>query len=185
MSAFTTSQDALNRYRSAGQNWRNLRADFESKQQRFDSLIGSEEKPADYGEQLDNLREWHEVLIWQINCAARETIYAQRRVMDTCVNEALTAFMTAHGSELTNALAPYLNGYPGLEAAMRVLRVAVARQAKTSKPEVGASWQPLLDETGLTPDTTMQKDCSYSYTAAKHLRYRFRLNCLNAQQGAN
>lgn len=184
MRNLTTPQNALNQCRSAGENWRALRVSREDRQQQVDALKADDDKPADYGERMDNLREWLDVLEWQINCAAREGIMTQRRVMDACVNEALTAFMAAHGSELTSALAPYLNGSAGLNAAMQVLRLAIVRQAENSQPVAGQSYQAILDETGLFPDEEMRKDCFTGYTPARHFRYQFRLKKLNAQQGA-
>ena len=58
----STPQDALNQYRRAGESWRTLRADRENKQQQLETLLGSEVKPTDYGQQADNLREWQDVL---------------------------------------------------------------------------------------------------------------------------
>ncbi|MBB7231070.1 hypothetical protein HEN31_024535 [Escherichia coli] len=113
-----TPQDALSQYRSAGESWRILRADRENKQQQLETLFSSEGKPTDYAEQADNLREWQDVLTWQIICAAGDVLQAHRYVTDACVSEALTAFMDAHGAALTGALAPYLNGPAGLETAM-------------------------------------------------------------------
>lgn len=156
----STPQDALNQYRRAGESWRTLRADRENKQQQLETLLGSEVKPTDYGQQADNLREWQDVLTWQINCAAGDALQAHRYVADACVNEALTAFMDAHGAALTGALAPYLNGPAGLGAAMRTLRAAVVREAEISAPVVAEEYQAILNETGLYPDSAVHDDAA-------------------------
>lgn len=178
----TPPQDALNQYRSAGESWRTLRADRENKQQQLETLLGSEVKPTDYGQQADSLREWQDVLTWQINCAAGDVLQAHRYVADACVNEALTAFMEAHGAALTGALAPYLNGPAGLETAMRTLRAAIVRQAEISAPVVAEEYQAILNETGLHPDSAVRDDATAIRTPARDADYRFRLKKLNAQQ---
>lgn len=182
MSSPDTPQDALNQYRRAGESWRTLRADRENKQQQLEALLKSEVKPADYGQQADSLREWQDVLTWQINCAAGDVLQAHRYVTDTCVSEALTAFMDAHGAALTGALAPYLNGPVGLETAMRTLRAAVVRDAEISAPVVAEEYQAILNETGLYPDSAVRDDAAAIRTPARDISYRFRLEKLNAQQ---
>lgn len=179
----TTPQDALSQYRSAGESWRTLRADRENKQQQLETLFSSEDKPTDYGHQADSLREWQDVLTWQINCAAGDVLQAHRYVTDACVSEALSVFMEAHGAALTGALAPYLNGPAGLETAMRTLRVAVVREAEISAPVVAEEYQAILNETGLYPDSAVHDDAATIRTPARDVSYRFRLEKLNAQQG--
>lgn len=178
----TIPQDALSQYRSANESWRTLRADRENRQQQLDALLRSEGKPTDYGQQAANLREWQDVLTWQINCAAGNVLQAHRHVADACVNEALTAFMDAHGAALTGALAPYLNGPAGLETAMRTLRAAVVREAEVSAPVVAEEYQAILNETGLYPDSAVRDDAAAIRTPARDAGYRFRLKKLNAQQ---
>ncbi|YCI28783.1 phage polarity suppression protein [Erwinia sp. PK3-005] len=177
-----TPQDALSQYRRAGESWRTLRADRENKQQQLETLFSSEDKPTDYGQQADNLREWQDVLTWQIICAGGDVLQAHRHVTDACVNEALIAFMDAHGAALTGALAPYLNGPAGLETAMRTLRAAVIREAEISAPVVAEEYQAILNETGLYPDSAVRDDAAAIRTPARDAGYRFRLEKLNAQQ---
>lgn len=164
--------EALNQYLAAAQEWQALRNSREAAKQQLAALLTSGVKPANYAGQLDAVRERLEVLEWQINCAAREDVYAQGMVLGACVEDGLNAFMAENGSALTTALAPFLNGRGGLEVAARVLRTALARQAEAGTPGPG-----------LFPDATMSEDCQQGYTTAQHFRFQRRFSKLDASQG--
>lgn len=181
----TEPQEALNQYLSAAQDWQTLRSRREGEGQQLAALLASDEREraADFGWQLDTVRERLAVLEWQINCAAREGVYAQGMVLTACVEEGLNAFMTENGTALTTALAPFLNGRGGLEVAARVLRTALARQAEGSRPEPAEAYREIIAGSGLVLDRNMTEDCQQSYTTAQHFRFRQRLAKLDATQG--
>lgn len=119
------------------------------------------------------------VLEWQINCAARDGLYAHQIVLESCVTSATENFMSEHGDALTDALAPFLCAPYGLEAAMKILRTAVARQTEMRTPVISAAYKSIIDETGLTVDASMRADASASFTPAQHKVFLARLNRLN------
>ncbi|MEN4518402.1 phage polarity suppression protein [Pantoea agglomerans] len=176
-------QEALNQYLTAAQEWRALRTSREAAKDQLAALLTSEVKPADYAGQLDAVRERLEVLEWQINCAAREGVYAQGMVLGACVEDGLNAFMAENGSALTTALAPFLNGRGGLEVAAKVLRTALARQAEAGTPEPAEAYRDIIAASGLFPDATMSEDCQQGYTTAQHFRFQRRLAKLVASKG--
>ena len=181
----TEPQEALKQYLSAAKEWQTLRKNREDARQQLTALLASDERerPADFARQIDTVRERLVVLEWQINCAAREAVYTQGMVLNACVGEGLNAFMAANGTALTSALAPFLIGRGGLDAAARVLRTALARQAEASRPEPAEAYRDIIAVSGLIPDRTMAEDCQQSYTTAQHFRFRQRLLKLNAMQG--
>lgn len=179
----TEPQEALNQYLSAAQGWQTLCKKREDARQQLTALLSSDERPVDFAGQLGTVRERLEVLEWQINCAAREGVYAQGMVLDACVEEGLNAFMAANGTALTTALAPLLNGWDGLDVAARVLRTAIARQAEANRPEPAEAYRKIIAGSGLVPDRNMAEDCQQSYTAAQHFHFRQRLAKLDATQG--
>ena len=125
MNAGTITQEALNDYRSAIKSWLTLRNTQSTYQLRLAALLNTEEKPAAYASQLEELRERLAVLEWQINCAARDGLYAHQIVLESCVTSATENFMSEHGDALTDALAPFLCAPYGLEAAMKILRTHI------------------------------------------------------------
>ncbi|ELA5572131.1 phage polarity suppression protein, partial [Salmonella enterica subsp. enterica] len=133
--------------------------------------------------QLEDLRERLAVLEWQINCAARDGLYAHQIVLESCVTSATENFMSEHGDALTDALAPFLCAPYGLEAAMKILRTAVARQTEVRTPVISAAYKSIIDETGLTVDASMCADASASFTPAQHKVFLARLNRLNEKGG--
>lgn len=178
--------EALNQYLAAAQEWQALRNSCEAAKQQLAALLTSGVKPANYAGQLDAVREWLEVLEvleWQINCAAREGVYAQGMVLGACVEDGLNAFMAENGSALTTALAPFLNGRGGLEVAARVLRTALARQAEAGIPGPAEAYRDIIAGPGLFPDAAMSEDCQQGYTTAQHFRFQRRLSKLDASQG--
>lgn len=176
-------QEALNQYLTAAQEWRVLRTSREAAKDQLAALLTSEVKPDDYAGQLDAVRERLEVLEWQINCAAREGVYAQGMVLGACVEDGLNAFMAENGSALIAALDPFLNGRGGLDVAARVLRTVLARQAEASTPEPAGAYRDIIAGAGLLPDATMSEDCQQGYTAAQHFRFQRRLAKLGISQG--
>ncbi len=91
--------------------------------------------------------------------------------------------MSEHGDALTDALAPFLCAPYGLEAAMKILRTAVARQTEVRTPVISAAYKSIIDETGLTVDASMCADASASFTPAQHKVFLARLNRLNEKGG--
>lgn len=182
MTIATTPVQALEQFRAARSQWQLHLASRSEAQKELSELLAAGEEAA-ISERVSQLREHLEVLEWQINCAAREGVYAQRIVLEACTEDALNTFMAVSGAALTSALAPFLNGPGGLEVAARILRSAVAHQAQAARPEVGETYQAVLSETGLTPEENILSDCQQGYTPARHQRYQQRLNRLNAQPG--
>ncbi len=176
-------QEALNQYLTAVQVWQTLRSSREVASQQLSALLESGEKPADYAIQLDKVREKLAVLEWQINCAARESVYTQGMVLDACVEDGLNAFMAENGTALTMALAPLLNRRGGLEVAARVLRTALARQAEANRPQPAEAYREIIAGSGLFPDGAMAEDCQQGYTTAQHFRFQRRLSKLDTTQG--
>ncbi len=183
MTIATTPSQALEQYRAAYNQWQRLLTSRSEAQKELAALLTVSEEPADIRERVSHLRERLEVLEWQINCAAREGVYAQSIVLEACTGDALNAFMAAQGSALTSALAPFLNGPGGLEVAARQLRSAVAREVQRARPEVDAAYHDALTEAGHSPEANMLRDCQCSYTPAQHLRFAQRQNRL-PQEGA-
>lgn len=183
MTVATTPAQALEQFRAARSQWQAHLSKRQEAVTALDILLAAGEKTADYSERVPQLRERIAVLDWQINCAAREGVYAQRIVLEACTEDALSGFMSEHGPALTSALAPFLNGPGGLEVAARLLRSAVAREVQRARPAVAAAYQDTLAETGLAPEAGMLGDCQGSYTPAQHLRFTQRLNQL-PQEGA-
>lgn len=149
MNPAISPQEALQHYREASQSWLSLRNEQSTAQLRLQALLLSADKPANYAWQVETLREKLEVLEWQISCAANDSLYAQRSVVDACVDNALSDFMANSGKALTSALAPYLNGPFGLDVAARTLRSALAHHAELNPPELVESCRDILDESGL------------------------------------
>ena len=172
MTVATTPAQALNQFRAARSQWQAHTTARQDAETALNILLTASDKPADYSEQLPLLRERIAVLDWQVNCAAREGVYAQRIVLEACTEDALSAFMNEHGPALTSALAPFLNGPGGLDIAARLMRSAIAREMQRARPEVVAAYQDALAETGLTPEAP-----------AQYLRFEQRLNRL-LQEGA-
>ena len=183
MNAGSITQEALNDYRSAIKSWLTLRNTQSTYQLRLAALLDTEEKLAAYASQLEDLRERLAVLEWQINCAARDGLYAHQSVLESCVTSATENFMSEHGDALTDALAPFLCAPYGLEAAMKILRTAVARQTEVRTPVIPAAYKSIIDETGLTVDASMYADASTSFTPAQHKVFLARLNRLNEKGG--
>lgn len=183
MTVATTPAQAIDQFRAARSQWQAYLSERQEVEAALNTLFTAGEKTADYSERVPRLRERIAVLNWQINCAARESVYAQRIVLEACTEEALSDFMSEHGPALTSALAPFLNGPGGLEVAARLLRSAVAREVQRASPEVATSYQATLAETGLAPEADMLRDCQGSYTPAQHLRFAQRQNRL-PQEGA-
>lgn len=183
MTVANTPAQALEQFRAARSQWQLRLAERQEAETALDTLLTAGEKTADYSERVPQLRERIAVLDWQINCAAREGVYAQRIVLEACTEDALSGFMSEHGPALTSVLAPFLNGPGGLEVAARLLRSAVAREVQRARPTVAAAYQDALTETGLAPEADMLRDCQGSYTPAQHLRFTQRLNQL-PQEGA-
>ncbi|PVZ78517.1 phage polarity suppression protein [Serratia sp. S1B] len=175
MNNMPSPQEALHDYRVASQNWLTLRSAQSSAQFDLAVLMTSDETKAHYGSQLTNIRERLPVLEWQISCAARDSLYAHRWVVDACVNDAITTLMQAHGQTLVDALAPYLAGPYGLEAAMNVLRAAIVHQAEIQRPVIQERYRTILEETGLMADGSMRADATVNYTPAKHKVFQDRL----------
>ena len=179
MNTGTITKEALNDYRAAIKSWLTLRNVQSTSQLRLAALLDTEEKPAAYASQLEDLREHLVLLEWQINCAARDGLYAHQIVLESCVTSAPENFMSEHGDALTDALAPFLCAPYGLEAAMKILRTAVARQTEVRTPVISAAYKSIIDETGLTVDASMRADASASFTPAQHKVFLARLNRLN------
>ncbi|EFM9643767.1 phage polarity suppression protein [Escherichia coli] len=179
MTARGTPDQALTSFRNARILWAGHSESRKAVEQQITSLLAATEKPADYARQLELLRERLDVLKWQINCAARECIYAQHLLMEACTEAALSNFMQANGAALTSALAPFLKGRGGVDVASRILRSALVRQLAITPPEIAGDYRELLDESGLMPDPGMIRDCQGSYTPAQHLRFQQRLNDIN------
>jgi len=129
MNTAISPQEALLHYREASQDWLSLHNEQSTAQLRLQALLLSANKPAHYAWQIETLREKLEVLEWQISCAANDSLYTQRSVVDACVDNTLSNFTANSGKALTSALAPYLNGPFGLDVAARVLRSALAHHA--------------------------------------------------------
>jgi len=104
MDTTVTPQEALHHYREASQSWLSLRNEQSTAQLRLQALLLSADKPANYAWQVETLREKLEVLEWQISCAASDSLYAQRSVVDACVDNALSDFMENSGKALTSAV---------------------------------------------------------------------------------
>ncbi|HFK7186859.1 TPA: hypothetical protein ACG0BA_002507 [Serratia odorifera] len=92
--------------------------------------------------------------------------------------------MANSGKVLTSALAPYLNGPFGLDVAARVLRSALAHHAELNAPELLESCRDILDESGLSPDTSMRMDASRRFTPAKHKTFQDRFKRLKLMEEA-
>ncbi|BAN98317.1 hypothetical protein E05_35510 [Plautia stali symbiont] len=172
MTVATTPAQALDQFRAARSRWQAHLAARQDAETALSALLSAGEKQADYSERVPALRERIAVLDWQINCAAREGVYAQRIVLEACTEDALSAFMREHGPALT----PFLNGPGGLEVAARLLRSAVAREVQRARPALGVAYQDALAETGLSPEAGMLRDCQGSYTPAQHQRFAQRLS---------
>jgi len=183
MTIATTPSQALEQYRAAYSQWQRLLASRSEAQNELAGLLAASEEPAGIRESVSQLRERLEVLEWQINCAAREGIYAQSIVLEACTGDALDAFMNAQGQALTSALAPFLNGPGGMNIAARMLRSAVAHQVQAARPVIDDAYREALSECGLMPQADMLRDCQQSYTPARHQRYQQRLSQLEAQPG--
>jgi len=183
MTVATTPAQALDQFRAARSNWHVYLSERQEAEAALKTMLTAGEKTTDYSEREPLLRERVAVLDWQINCAAREGVYAQRVVLEACTEDALSGFMGEHGRALTSALAPFLNGPGGLEVAARLLRSAVAREVQRARPAVAAVYKEALAETGLSPEADMLRDCQGSYTPAQHLRFAQRQNRL-PQEGA-
>lgn len=179
MTARGTPDQALTSFRNARILWAGHNESRKAVEQQITSLLAATEKPADYARQLELLRERLDVLKWQINCAARECIYAQHLLMEACTEAALSNFMQANGAALTSALAPFLKGRGGVDVASRILRSALVRQLAITPPEIAGDYREILDESGLMPDPGMIRDCQDSYTPAQHLHFQQRLNDIN------
>lgn len=179
MTARGTPDQALTSFRNARILWAGHNESRKAVEQQITSLLAATEKPADYARQLELLRERLDVLKWQINCAARECIYAQHLLMEACTEAALSNFMQANGAALTSALAPFLKGRGGVDVASRILRSALVRQLAITPPEIAGDYREILDESGLIPDPGMIRDCQDSYTPAQHLHFQQRLNDIN------
>ncbi|EFE0676644.1 phage polarity suppression protein [Escherichia coli] len=179
MTARGTPDQALTSFRNARILWAGHSESRKAVEQQITSLLAATEKPADYARQLELLRERLDVLKWQINCAARECIYAQHLLMEACTEAALSNFMQANGEALTSALAPFLKGRGGVDVASRILRSALVRQLAITPPEIAGDYREILDESGLIPDPGMIRDCQDSYTPAQHLHFQQRLNDIN------
>lgn len=178
MTIATTPAQALDQFRAARSQWQTHLTSRSDAEQALSALLAAGENTPGYGERVSLLRERIAVLDWQIHCAAREGVYAQRLVLEACTEDALSAFMTEHGPALTSALAPFLNGPGGPEVAARLLRSAVLREAQRVRPAVAETYQNALNETGLTPETAMLRDGQGNYTPAQHLRFQQRLSRL-------
>jgi len=183
MTVATTPAQALDQFRAARSQWQAHVSERQGAETALNTLLTAGEKTADYSERVPLLRERIAVLDWQINCAAREGVYAQRIVLEACTEDALSGFMGEHGPALTSALAPFLNGPGGLEVAARLLRSAMAREVQRTRPAVAAAYKDALAEAGLAPEAGMLRDCQGSYTPAQHLRFAQRQNRL-PQEGA-
>ena len=179
MTARGTPDQALTSFRNARILWAGHNESRKAVEQQITSLLAATEKPADYARQLELLRERLDVLKWQINCAARECIYAQHLLMEACTEAALSNFMQANGAALTSALAPFLKRRGGVDVASRILRSALVCQLAITPPEIAGDYREILDESGLMPDPGMIRDCQGSYTPAQHLRFQQRLNDIN------
>ncbi|EPI8414427.1 phage polarity suppression protein [Escherichia coli] len=179
MTARGTPDQALTSFRNARILWAGHSESRKAVEQQITSLLAATEKPADYARQLELLRERLDVLKWQINCAARECIYAQHLLMEACTEAALSNFMQANGAALTSALAPFLKGRGGVDVASRILHSALVRQLAITPPEIAGDYREILDESGLIPDPGMIRDCQDSYTPAQHLHFQQRLNDIN------
>ena len=179
MTARGTPDQALTSFRNARILWAGHSETRKAVEQQIASLLAATEKPTDYARQLELLRERLDVLKWQINCAARECIYAQHLLMEACTEAALSNFMQANGAALTSALAPFLKRRGGVDVASRILRSALVRQLAITPPEIAGDYREILDESGLMPDPGMIRDCQGSYTPAQHLRFQQRLNDIN------
>ncbi|WP_250187871.1 phage polarity suppression protein [Escherichia coli] len=83
MNTGTITQEALNDYRAAIKSWLTLRNVQSTSQLRLAALLDTEEKPAAYASQLEDLRERLALLEWQINCAARDGLYAHQIVLES------------------------------------------------------------------------------------------------------
>jgi hypothetical protein len=184
MNATIPPQQALQHYRDASQNWLSLRNEQSTAQLRLQALLLYADKPANYTWQVETLREKLEVLEWQISCAASDSLYAQRSVVDACVDNALSDFMANSGKALISALAPYLNGPFGLDVATRVLRSALAHYSELNAPELLESCRDILDESGLSPDASIRMDASRRFTPAKHKTFQVRLKRLKLAEEA-
>ncbi|HDE1064424.1 phage polarity suppression protein [Klebsiella quasipneumoniae] len=178
MTVATTPAQALDQFRAARSRWQAHLTARQDAETALSALLLAGKKQADYSERVPALRERIAVLDWQINCAAREGVYAQRIVLEACTEDALSAFMREHGPALISALAPFLNGPGGLEVAARLLRSAVAREVQRARPAVAAAYKDALAETGLCPEGGMLRDCEGSYTPAQHQRFTQRLSRL-------
>ncbi len=183
MTIATTPVQALEQFRSARSQWQLHLASRSGVQKKLSELLAAGEEPAGIRELVSHLREHLEVLEWQINCAAREGVYAQRIVIEACTEDALSTFMAANGQALTSALAPFLNSPGGLDVAARMLRSAVAHQVQAERPEVAEVYREALSEVGLTAEANMLSDCQKGYTPARHQCYQQRLSKLKAQSG--
>lgn len=183
MNIATSPSQALEQYRAAHSHWQLHLTSRSEAQVELAGLLAAGEETAGISGRVPQLRERLEVLEWQINCAAREGVYAQRIVLEACVGDALSAFMTAQGPVLTSALAPFLNCPGGMEVAARMLRSALAHQVQAVSPEIGEAYLDALNEAGLTPEAEMLRDCQQGYTPAQHQRYQQRLSRLNAKPG--
>ena len=179
MTARGTPDQVLTSFRNARILWARHSESRKAVEQQITSLLAAPEKPAEYARQLEFLRDRLDVLKWQINCAARECIYSQHLLMETCTEAALSNFMQANGAALTSALAPFLKGRGGVDVASRILRSALVRQLAITPPEIAGDYREILDESGLMPDPSMIRDCQGSYTPAQHLRFQQRLNDIN------
>lgn len=177
--------EALDQYRNARTQWVTYHDDRNAVELEINTLLNANEKPSGYAHQLEMLRERLVVLKWQINCAARECVYSQYLLMESCTEDALSEFMEMNGTALASALAPFIKGRGGLDAASRMLRSALARQLAKTTPEISDSYGEILNECGLIPDPLISEDCQNTYTPAQHMRFQQRLKNLHSLQEGN
>ncbi|MDE8558863.1 phage polarity suppression protein, partial [Pantoea vagans] len=105
MTVADTPAQALEQFRAARSQWQTHLSERQEAETALNTLLTAGENTADYSERVPQLRERIAVLDWQINCAAREGVYAQRMVLEACTEDALSGFMSEHGPALTSALA--------------------------------------------------------------------------------
>lgn len=59
--------------------------------------------------------------------------------------------MQPNGEALTSALAPFLKGREGLNAAIHMLRSVLVHQLAITPPEIAGDYREILDESGVIP----------------------------------
>ncbi|MDE8559051.1 phage polarity suppression protein, partial [Pantoea vagans] len=105
MTVAITPAQALELFRVARSQWQTHQSERQEAETALNTLLTTGENTADYSERVPQMCERIAVLDWQINCAAREGVYAQRMVLEACTEDALSGFMSEHGPALTSALA--------------------------------------------------------------------------------